>query len=60
MDGFLFFDTKNTWEAGVFLYGRGDPIWTDDLTVPNGARYQAAPHPDKHDIVYSDSGKKSS
>lgn len=26
--------------------GRGDVIRTHDLTVPNGARYRAAPHPD--------------
>ena len=32
-------------------YGRGDWIWTSDLTVPNGARYQAAPHPAIQDFA---------
>ena len=30
----------------IFIaFSRGSRIWTDDLVVPNDARYQAALHP---------------
>ena len=37
---------KTYFKTHSILHGRGDPIWTDDLSVPNAARYQAALHPE--------------
>ena len=34
-------------EAGAGVDGRGDWIRTSDFFVPNEARYQAAPRPDR-------------
>lgn len=37
--------------------GRGYQIRTDDLTVPNRARYQTAPSPDPYKIISQKVGR---